>query len=351
MTRNLAVIRCMTKSKCGFGHLRRSLLLAKELRKKKYYVFFIIDSNSNAKKLLVENKFSFFELKKNLSLKQEYVSISNILSKSTFSFIILDARERNEQLSKFLIEKSIFTIVIDDAWCKYAYAHIMFNPTIVKQFHNYELTKNNMKIYVGPEYFITDKNFVKSQKNQSSIIQKKNYIITISMGGSDVENLAYKFTKSLISMPNVFIQIILGPFTFLDVKFEKLIADQNNISIIKSPQKIWNIFKKSDIVISNAGSTLYELFIQKVPAIYCAVETHQIPYAENFKKLRFGYYLGFKNEIDYKKVPSLLNDILLEPSTRKKMIQIKNVYFNGLGAQKISDLILNQRKIYLKRIS
>ena len=54
------IVRCVTKDKSGFGHLRRSLLLAQELRKKKCKIFFIIDSNPDAKKILRQNNFNFF---------------------------------------------------------------------------------------------------------------------------------------------------------------------------------------------------------------------------------------------------------------------------------------------------
>ena len=51
-------------------------------------------------------------------------------------------------------------------------------------------------------------------------------------------------------------------------------------------------------MISNAGSTLYELSIQKIPTLYVATEKHQINYAKEFSSKGFGKYLGYKNQIN-----------------------------------------------------
>ena len=53
------LIRCITKKESGFGHLRRCLILSKQLQKKKYSVQFAIDNNKNAKKLLKQHGFSY----------------------------------------------------------------------------------------------------------------------------------------------------------------------------------------------------------------------------------------------------------------------------------------------------
>ena len=107
------LIRCITKKESGFGHLRRCLVLSKQLQKKKYSIQFAIDNNKNTKKLLKQHGFSYFQFKNDMSLKKEYAELRKIIKEKNFDVIILDARERNEPLSKFLINDSIFSIVID----------------------------------------------------------------------------------------------------------------------------------------------------------------------------------------------------------------------------------------------
>ena len=335
------LIRCITKKESGFGHLRRCLILSKQLQKKKYSIQFAIDNNKNAKKLLKQHDFSYFQFKNDMGLKKEYATLRKIIKKKNFDIIILDARERNESLSKFLINDSIFSIVIDDAWGKYAHANLIFNPTISKEFHKYIKTKNNNKIFHGVKYFITDENFSKSKKKLNSIKKKNRYNITISMGGSDYDGLTYFLTKALLDLKNINIKLIIGPYFSNYKKLNTLL--NKNIQIINAPKNIWNIFLKSDVVISNAGSTLYELSIQKIPTIYIATEKHQTNYAKEFEARGFGKYLGYKNKITSNQIKSNLELVLDDANLRKDMVKM-NTIIHGNGSKVIINEILKYEK-------
>jgi UDP-2,4-diacetamido-2,4,6-trideoxy-beta-L-altropyranose hydrolase len=342
------LIRCITKKESGFGHLRRCLILAKQLQKKKCSIQFAIDTNKNTKKLLEQHGFSYLQFKNNISLKKEYTILSKIIKEKNFNMIILDARERNELLSKFLISDSIFSIVIDDAWCKYAYANLVFNSTISKEFYKYIKTKNNNKIFCGVKYFITDENFFKSKKKLNSIKKKNKYNITISIGGSDFDNLTYLFTNALLDLENINIKLVLGPYFSHRKKLNMLLNKNKNIQIINSPKNIWDIFLKSDVVISNAGSTLYELSIQKIPTLYVATEKHQINYAKEFETKGFGRYLGYKNKITSNQIKNNLEVILNDVDLRKNMVKM-NTVIHGNGSKVITNEILKYEKIIKKK--
>ena len=58
------LIRCITKKESGFGHLRRCLILSKQLQKKKYSIQFAIDNNKNAKKTSKTTWFFIFSIQK-----------------------------------------------------------------------------------------------------------------------------------------------------------------------------------------------------------------------------------------------------------------------------------------------
>ena len=337
------LIRCITKKESGFGHLRRCLILSKQLQKKKYSIQFAIDNNKNAKKLLKQHGFSYFQFKNDVDLKKEYATLRKIIKKKNFDIIILDARERNESLSKFLINDSIFSIVIDDAWCRYAYANLIFNPTISKEFHKYIKTKNNNKIFHGVKYFITDENFSKSKKKLNSIKKKNRYNITISMGGSDYDGLTYFLTNALLDLKNINIKLIIGPYFSNYKKLNTLLNKNKNIQIINTPKNIWNIFLKSDVVISNAGSTLYELSIQKIPTIYIATEKHQANYAKEFESKGFGRYLGHKNKITSNQIKSNLELVLDDVDLRKNMVKMSTIIL-GTGSKLITNEILKYEK-------
>ena len=96
------LIRCITKKESGFGHLRRCLILSQQLQDKKFLIQFAIDDNKDARELLEQQGFSYFQFKNNFSIKKEHTELCKIIEKEKINIIILDARERNEKLSKML---------------------------------------------------------------------------------------------------------------------------------------------------------------------------------------------------------------------------------------------------------
>ena len=56
------------------------------------------------------------------------------------------------------------------------------------------------------------------------------------------------------------------------------------------------------MVISNAGNTLFELAVQKVPTICIPAIEHQVPYARFFQTNGFGINLGLWNNVKNKDV-------------------------------------------------
>lgn len=83
----------------------------------------------------------------------------------------------------------------------------------------------------------------------------------------DIGNLIRKSYFSLT--------VVLGPFYKKTKSLMKLVSTHKNCKIIYSPSEIWKIFKNSDLVITNAGSTLFELTMQGVPNISIVAFRHQ----------------------------------------------------------------------------
>lgn len=209
--------------------------------------------------------------------------------------------------------------MLDDAWGKNAYADVIVNGTPIYRYHNYKKKNKQCKLYLGTKYFIVNKDFIKNQKKNFNAIKPRYYQITISMGGSDPDDLTSLVTRSLLNLDHMKLKIILGPMYVHRNRLHSLIKNKKNIQLITTPTKIWNIFSKSDIVISNAGNTLFELAIMRIPTVCISAVNHQILYAKKFSSQGFSIDLGFWKKVKEKTIFNAVKSLMDDKQLRKKV--------------------------------
>ena len=322
--KNILCFRCITDPTKGYGNLARSLLLAKEMKKRNFSFFFIIEKNIIAEKFLSQQKIPFFRLTSSKSKMLESQKILKILQKNDCQTIVLDMREYGEKLSKYLT-KDTHVILLDDAWGNNAYADIIFNGTMIKKYHNYKIKNPNSQVYAGSKYWLADQNFLRCQKKIYHNQNSQQFILTISMGGSDPDELTFLIYRAISYLPNIKIRVIVGPFFKKIKQLRNETRSKKNIRVIVNPKHIWNEFSKSDLVISNAGSTLFELAILRVPTICISVVDHQIPYANFFQNKHF-----LKNSRTIK-----FTNIILRIKTKDLLIRVNRANWPSHPPKKI----------------
>ena len=328
-------IRCLTKPYYGLGHFSRCLTLAKHLKKRKYKIHFITDRNNYAEKELTYNKIPFTVITNFANTLLAKKKVLNIMQSKNSKILIIDLRQFSEKFSKLLQNESIKTILLDDAWTKTAYADLVFNGTMNKKYQKYTIADNKTKIFVGSQYFILEPSFVKFRKKTNQIKNKNKYTITISTGGTDPNNVSMYVLNAILSLPKIKIKIIIGPFFKKINQLKKIIKKTKNVEIIQSPKKIWKEFYNADIVISNAGSTLFELATQNIPTLMVAADEHQIPYAKKFSKEGFGIFLGLWNSLSPVKIRKELQDLLFNKHKRIQISKNGMRLVDGKGTSRI----------------
>lgn len=311
--------RCITEKIKGYGNFKRSLILAKYLRNRNFTPYFIINKNPVIEKELNKQKFFYHHISKSKSLLNESKLIKHILQINNSKIIILDMREKGEKLSKHLKEKKMHVILLDDAWCNKAYSDLIINGTLPKQFHKYKIINQSTKLFLGTQYYLTEQEFITNRKSISEIENKNKYKIVISLGGSDSFNLTPLILQSLSELEKLNLIIIVGPFFSNLRTINRQIKNKKNITMLIAPKDIWKIFRKADLVISNAGNTLYDLALMRIPTICIPTVSHQEVYAKEFESMGFCINLGKPWTITKLKIQNTVQSLLNNTNKRKEM--------------------------------
>jgi len=328
-------IRCITETAKGYGNLYRSITLSESLRKKGHDILFIITKNQKASKELKTRNFSFTTIPHFRSKVKECKKISKLLILRKVQTIVIDMREYSEKMSRELKKNDLRVILLDDAWCKNAYADLIFNGTFIKKFLHYKKINTDVKLFLGSKYFIADEQFLKHRKKINEIYDKMKYHVVISIGGSDPRNLSSLILKSISSLPKIDITIVCGPFFKQRSKITKISKQTKNITIISSPKNIWKIFQKADVVISNAGNTLFELSIMRIPTLCIPMIKHQEPYVKEFISRGFAISLGKPSILNQGIIQNKLKNVLNDKQLRKNMYLAASEIMDGKGLSRV----------------
>ena len=337
MKKNIA-IRCISEKSKGFGNFSRSLTLSKNLKKKGFKVDFIINSNEYLESSLKKEKFDYIIIPKKINYKNEDSFLFKKYFEKKYKIIILDMREYGEQLSKKL-SKHIPIVLIDDAFSKNVYSDIIINGSINKKFHNYIIKNNKNKKYLGANFFMANNNFLKNRKKQIEIKKKNKYKIIISIGGSDPNHLTMYILKSIVMISNIKIIIIVGPFFKDTKKIINICKNYKNVEVKDSSIKIWNEFKKADVVISKSGITLYELAIMGIPTMCISSFKHEEPSAKEFMKKKFLINLGMQENVNENQIKCELLKILKNIKKRKIMSTQGKKIVDGKGLERVTKIV------------
>jgi len=335
------VIRCLTVPSKGYGNFNRCLNLAEYLRKKNCNIFFVVDSNKIVSNELKQRKFDYLSIPVTKTYFEKTSIFTNFLKNNFFDLCLIDMREYGENLSKKLFYQNFKHILFDDAWCKKVYANAIFNGTNVSDYHNYEIINNDSDLFLGTKYWILDKNFRIFRKKHSSIKNKKNFSIVISMGGSDPFDLTTTIVNSLLHIENLRLSVILGPFFQNTKKLKKMIRSSQNISFHESPSKMWKLFSNADIAISNGGNTLFELACIGIPTICIPTVKHEIKYTEKFNSQNFSLNLKLREKNSHLITSSVLN-LINNTKLLKTMSYNGQKMVDGKGLFRVTKKILEQ---------
>ncbi|MEW6195432.1 MAG: glycosyltransferase [Bacteroidota bacterium] len=163
--------------------------------------------------------------------------------------------------------------------------------------------------------------------------------ILITYGGQDVKDLTLPTLKTLEEIfPRIKVNVVLGNNKNLEDKISK----SANVTVWHSidAKQMMELMLNSDIAISAAGQTLYELAVTGTPTIAIAVADNQKNNILGWKKKGFLIDPIFYNDINLlRKIIGQIN-ILSSVKIRKKLSYAGESNINGQGARSIISLLL-----------
>lgn len=278
------VIRADSNSIVSMGHVMRCLSIADAFKAKENEVIFVCASEDPVELI---NKRGFEAVVLNTAfdkMEEELPLLVPLFEKEGKLFcadlLIVDSYYVTDgYLSK--LKEYAFVAYLDDYANNAVPCDALINYNIYGDLTDYKglFEKAGLtvpKLILGAEYAPLRKEFLKATPNRVKRFGKIS--VLVSTGGSDGLGIAKAIADRMVKEPikNVFLNILVGPFSKdreyleeLSKTYPKLMTIYSGITDMPS------FLKKSNIAVSAAGSTSYELCKMQLPTILFSIADNQ----------------------------------------------------------------------------
>ncbi len=314
----------------GYGHITRCLSLYQAFEERNLFPTLFINGDDECKPFIPETRHEIFDWLNNQDELIKKISDSDI--------VIVDSYLAPLDLYQRIASVATLAVYIDD-YMRLDYPEgIVVNGSINAEQLGYT-NKAGTAYLLGSKYTPLRKDF---WTGREKIIKGDIQSVLITFGGQDLENLTPRLLRMLVrNQPELKKNIVVGSgFRNVDLINEAK-DDQTEIFYSPSAAEMMRIMLESDIAISAAGQTIYELARIGVPTIAITVAQNQENNLTGWIKEEF-----LTTYFNYETV-NLENRLLVvfnsygERDVRLKLSAIGRKKVDGLGARRIIQSILD----------
>lgn len=307
--------------KLGMGHIFRQEAIAKEFKRRGHKFFFVTPKNKEAISKLKALKFKSEAYPKNIPAKILSKFLIKLLRKLGSGILLVDGVNVSADLISKIKNEGITVVNFDD------YKGI--EDLSISPFQ----TKGANKHLVGVDCMILSDNFLPNKIGGKKITDKVKGVF-VTQGGSDTYGILPRIIES-ISEGVFSFDIHVGPaFKHTKSLKKSLKKLKSKYRLHRNVKNLKKIMEKSDLAISAAGITLFELLSLGVPTIVITAEPKEIKTARILSKHGIIKYVAFNN------IKYALEELAKDKDLRIKLSKKSRKYIKGSNVRRVVDEIL-----------
>lgn len=253
-----------------------------------------------------------------------------------FDVVVIDSYLADEAFYEKASRLAKVAVYIDD-FKRISYPEgIVVNGNIYAESLNYPKSQKTTYL-LGTKFTPLRKEFwsVPSKKIKEEIES-----VMITFGGSDVRNLTPQVLKALSKYSGLTKYVIIGG-AFKNLEEIKAVSDQKTELIFQPDAgKMLEIMMHSDVAVSAAGQTLYELARTGTPVIAVAVAENQVPNAMGWQKAGFAEYAGWWEDENLSLKIAKHLELLADKKVREQKSRKGRELVDGRGCSRIAKEVM-----------
>lgn len=329
----LVVLRCDASRSIGYGHLFRSLALARELADRGCDVRFAIDS-PDAVPLINGEGFAV------VPRAGSGNGMRGVELMTGLNAVVLDVRDVMPRAGiEALRARGVRVAVIDDPTDNRLSADLAFYPP-VPQIEEFDWTGFTGTRLVGWEWVVLRRAFAQPPVRT----EHEPPIVLVTMGGSDPAGMTLTAIAAIGKVSGSFgVRIVVGPGFVHHGDLEKLLVRLKRPTVVfERPTDMRTVMLDADLALTAFGVTAYELAATATPAIYLCLTADHARSATILERSGAAVSLGVHTGGEAPDLAEALRTLLADPERRQRMGRIGRDLVDGHGAARVAERIVSE---------
>lgn len=323
----LALIRCDGGGKFGYGHVKRTVALARALRDREGVgVSFAVNGTEDA---LAPIRRAGFEAE---LVGSDHAKLRQVVETRAPDMLVLDCRE-GPSYAELAALKADVIAVIDDASERRLAADLAYYPP-VPQAEALDWTGSRCAPRLGWQWSLLG--LAQSPPRAKPISPRPTLLV--AMGGSDPHELTMRAARALTRLDPIFrARFVIGPgMQDRERVAAAIVKLKSNFETIEGADDLATEYACADLALAAFGVTAYELASFGVPALYlCLTEDHALS-ALAFEYAGMGVSLGLAEQASDERIAKSVWALLGDASRRREMHQAGRMTVDSEGAARIA---------------
>lgn len=320
----------------GFGHVRRCLSLAEELRRLGADSIFLLDGDAALVDLVIAQGFAAKSVDQGLDWSTTAADMRNLAAE----VLVVDSYAPSSSYFVGLAEAGLVTVAIDNLADRYLPVDVLVNGSAGAHQLDYRCREDTV-LLLGPAYILLRTEFRGMlQRRISPSIRR----VLITVGGSDAEGLTPRLMGWIADiLPDASLDVVIGPLFNSQETIERLAASLTCETCLHfQPASMCQLMLDADLAVCGGGQTLYELAATGTPAVAVRVADNQ---TGNLRSLEEAGVLAWAGDShDSQLRAALIRGIggMADTTSRESQSERGRQVVDGQGAERVASAIIQR---------
>ncbi|HUK37627.1 MAG TPA: hypothetical protein VLV30_00770 [Methanomicrobiales archaeon] len=331
----------------GTGHLMECLTLAESFgRTLSSGSLFLVNGFGPATRAIGEKGYPCRIVPAGMSQGEEAAWVTETAGEAGARLIVCSLLGRDDSFYRALRRKGATVLaILDDAGPTPVPADLMVNFSVLQDESLYRrYGGSGTRFLLGPRFMPMGEEFHGYWSRRRPVPEVAGTIF-VNQGGSDPFGLTAKILRALelLDLPQEIVVVVGSAVTDAHRRELKAIGKEsgNTYSFAwgVTPREMGEIMDRSDLAVTAAGNTLYELAIFGVPSIIVSHHERHLAVAERFAALGAGVNLGIGPTLPGAEIARAVGRLLGSREERQALSDRMKGIGDGLGCQRIAEAV------------
>jgi UDP-2,4-diacetamido-2,4,6-trideoxy-beta-L-altropyranose hydrolase len=257
-------------------------------------------------------------------------------------WLVLDGYKFGPRFQSGVYRAARQTLVIDDAFCAELLrdpfsADLIVNQNVGALPTFYERAAPNARVLAGADYVMLRREFRRMERKAPATRVHIGRIL-ITLGAADSENITQWILEACLSLkiPDGVIDVVIGPANPHEGELRKLYERQfERIALHKAPSNLPELMAGSDLAVTAAGSSVYELAYLGVPMLLVVTAKNQLPVAAHLSHLGAAVWIDDSLVDSKEKLAAAIQGFIENDALRTRCAETSWNLIDGQGAARV----------------